>query len=126
GRVVTLRTDRMRTVTGCSSEYEIPADFEVATFLAEAVPMPESPRMTARIRFDHDASRWAREFFPATEIEEDEDGAAIATVRTSGRFWLESELLLWGGRATVLEPEELRRSVADRARETLAQYGGDG
>ena len=82
--------------------------------------------LTARIRFDHDASRWAREFFPATEIEEAEDGSAIATVRTSGRFWLVSELLLWGGRATVLEPDDLRREVADRARETLLQYGGEG
>jgi len=125
GRVVTLRTDRMRSVVPGSLEYEIPADFEVATFVAQDVPRPESPRLAARIRFDHDASRWAREFFPASETEESPDGEVIATVRTSGPFWLVSELLLWGDRATVLEPAELRRSVAERARETLAQYGGD-
>jgi predicted DNA-binding transcriptional regulator YafY len=125
GRVVTLRADRMRSVTPSAVEYDIPDDFEVAAFRREKRPEPEAPELTARIRFDHDASRWAREFFPATEIEEAEDKSAIATVRTSGRFWLVSELLLWGGRATVLEPEDLRREVADRARETLLQYGGD-
>jgi len=123
GRIITLRADRMRRVTPTEREYEIPVEFEVATLRREIVPRPEAPKLTARIRFDVDASRWAREFFPATTIEEEEDGAVVATVRTSGRFWLVSELLLWGGRSRVLEPEGLREELVARARETLAQYG---
>jgi len=122
GRVVTLRADRVRGVAPTDSEYEIPEDFEVARFRQERVPEPAAPELTARIRFDVDASRWAKEFFPATTIEEEEDGAVVATVRTSGRFWLVSELLLWGGRSRVLEPDELREDLAARARETLSQY----
>ena len=124
GRVVTLRADRMRSVTESGGEYEIPADFEVAMFRREGVPEPEEPEIEARIRFDADASRWAREFFPATGIEEERDGSVVATVRTSGRFWLVSELLKWGGRAHVLEPEELRAELVRSARETLGHYGG--
>jgi len=124
GRIVTLRADRMRTVARTETEYEIPQDFEVARFRREGVPEPSEPEIEARIRFDVDAAPWVREFFPATAIEQDEDGSVVATVRTSGRFWLVSELLLWGGWARVVEPEELREELVARARETLSRYGG--
>jgi predicted DNA-binding transcriptional regulator YafY len=112
----------MRRVDLTETDYEIPGDFDVAGFRTEGLPKPDDADMEAVIRFDVDAARWAREFFPATSIEDEEDGGATATVLTSGRFWLLTELLKWGGRARVEAPEELAADLVARAKATLERY----
>ena len=122
GRVVTLRADRIREARLTKDEYVIPDDFEVAQFRREGPPDPEEPTLCARIRFEPEIARFARELFPGSDLEEDPDGALRMTVRTTGRFWLVAELLRWGAQASVLEPPDLRAELLARARETLTQY----
>jgi proteasome accessory factor C len=126
GRVITLRADRVRALADTGEEYDVPADFDVMAWLNEGPPAPETPAMTAVIRFGPEHGRFARELFPSRDLEEDEDGTVTARVRTSGRYWLVFELLRWGAKAEVLEPAELRTTLVDRARETLARYGARG
>jgi predicted DNA-binding transcriptional regulator YafY len=126
GRVITLRVDRIREVEEGAEEYEIPDDFEVSTYRMDSLPEPEGPAHRVRVRFDPDVARFARELFPAQDLEEAEDGAIVATVRTNGVYWLVSEILRWGRGAEVLSPPEFREEVVSRARSALERYGRKG
>jgi predicted DNA-binding transcriptional regulator YafY len=123
----TFRADRIRSAELTETEYEIPDEFEVGSFRRTGPPEPAGPAISATIRFRPDeASRFAREDFPAQETRDEPDGSMVATIRTSSLAWLTAELLMWGGWAEVEGPKELRNELRDRARATLALYRKDG
>ncbi len=122
-RVMTFRADRIRSATPGDEEYEIPDGFEVATYRRQGPPSPVESGVMVTVRFGPEIARFARETFPAREFVEDADGAVTATLQTTGTAWLVSELLRWGGGAVVVDPPEIRRELAERARAALSRYG---
>ncbi len=122
-RVMTFRADRIRSATPGREEYEIPEDFEVAAYRRRGPPSPTDADLVVKIRFDPEIARFARETFPAREFTEEPSGAVMATVMTTGTAWLVSELLRWGAGAEVIEPDEIREQLLERARRTLERYG---
>ena len=54
------------------------------------------------------------------------DGSALEELRFGSPDWLVGEILSYRGEAVVLEPEELRARVAERARELLAELTRSG
>ncbi len=123
-RVMTFRADRIRSAEPGHAGYDIPDEFEVATYRGRGAPDPVGDGVEATIRFGAEIARFAREAFPAHRVVELDDGAVEATLVTSGTAWLVSELLRWGGGAEVVSPPEIRRELRQRATETLARYGG--
>ena len=73
----------------------------------------------ARIHYGKSVARW--------EVERGaqplRDGSAVAEQKVGGLDWLVGEILRFRGDAVVLEPADLRRSVAERARELLSELG---
>lgn len=126
GRVVTIRADRIRAARSGSEEYEIPDEFDVADYRRDEPPEPREEAFTARIRFEPDRARFARELFPARDMTEEADGGVVAVLRSRSTFWLVSELLRWGAGATVMEPARLRDDLVRAAKETLEMYGRTG
>jgi predicted DNA-binding transcriptional regulator YafY len=57
-----------------------------------------------------------RKFFQKQVIETGNDGSIIMDIDTSGRLDLRHWVLSMGTEARVLEPEELRRELADEVR----------
>lgn len=77
-----------------------------------------------KIWFSADQARYIKErkWSKSQEIEDQEDGSIILTMRTSGRWDVVRWVLSYGGDATVLEPEELKKSIADQLTKRLKNY----
>jgi predicted DNA-binding transcriptional regulator YafY len=106
-----FRLDRMRSARVTPEAFEPRPAFE---------PRGLRDARTARVLYDKGvAARWAAER-GATLLK---DGSAVAEMPVGGPEWLVSEILSHRGEAVLLEPEEMRETVASRARELANELG---
>lgn len=87
----------------------------------------EADGIEARILFDAEAARWAREspsFFTVSQ-EETAEGGLLVTLRLRHAEDVTQWLLGWGRHARVLEPPALRQRIADEAAALLRVYQPD-
>jgi predicted DNA-binding transcriptional regulator YafY len=105
-----FRLDRMRSAKVTRERFEPREGFE-PTRLRDA--------RTATLLYDAAIARWAIERGGRLLA----DGTAVRDVPAGSDEWLESEVLSLRGEAVLLEPDELRHSVAARAK-TLAKELG--
>src|ERR671915_1794633 len=100
-----FRLDRMRSARLQREKYEPRPEFEVK----------ELSGPPARIWYSKKIARW--------KVEEGakplEDGAALSERRVGSEEWLMGEILSDRGEAVLLEPEDLRKRVARRAKELV-------
>jgi proteasome accessory factor BC len=101
-----FRLDRMRSASPTDEEFEPRPEFR-----------PERLRdaTIARIWYSPAIARWRRERGARGLV----DGAAIADQPVGSLEWLAAEILGARGDAIVLEPADLRKHVAERARALL-------
>jgi predicted DNA-binding transcriptional regulator YafY len=105
-----FRLDRMRSAKLTRERFEAREGFE-PTRLRDA--------RTAKLLHDKAIARWAIERGARPLA----DGSAVREIPVGSDEWLESEVLSLRGEAVLLEPDELRRSIAARAK-TLAKELG--
>ena len=108
--VRSFRLDRMRSATMASEKFEPRDGFE---------PDRLRDARVARIHYSKQVARWEVE----RGAQQLRDGSATADQKVGGTEWLVGEILRFRGEAVVLEPPDLRRSVARRARELLSELG---
>ena len=103
-----FRLDRMRSASVTEEAFEPRPEF-----------IPERLRgaTIARVWYAPEIARWRLER-GARELV---DGAALADVPVGSLEWLASEILGERGQAIVLEPQDLRAHVAERARALLEE-----
>jgi predicted DNA-binding transcriptional regulator YafY len=117
GAVRTFRLDRIEEITVLQRTFERPHGAHLRG--REDGPRP----IEIRALFDAEVARWVREqrSFFTTEEEDVADGLLVTL-----RVRLESEilpwLLGWGRHVRVLEPESLRRRIAEEARGMLGGH----
>jgi predicted DNA-binding transcriptional regulator YafY len=73
-----------------------------------------------QIWYSPEVARWRLERGAARALK---DGSAIEEVPVGGEEWLIGEILSFRGEAVVLEPTDLRKRIAERARGLLAELG---
>ena len=100
-----FRLDRMRSARLASESFEPREGFEPRG-LRDARP--------ALIWYSPAIARWRTERGGAKPLV---DGAAIEEAAVGSPDWLVGEILSFRGEAVVLEPEDLRRRIAERAKE---------
>jgi predicted DNA-binding transcriptional regulator YafY len=106
-----FRLDRMRSAALTPDRFEPRPGFE---------PRGLRDARTAKVLYLKGvAARWAIER-GATPLK---DGTAVAEMPVGSREWLTGEILSQRGNAVLLEPQEMRKAVADRARELAAELG---
>jgi len=105
-----FRLDRMRSAKLTRERFEPREGFE-PTRLRDA--------RTAKLLYDAEIARWAVERGARPLA----DGSAVREMPVGSDEWLESEVLSLRGEAVLLEPDELRRSVAARAKELAKELG---
>jgi proteasome accessory factor C len=106
-----FRLDRMRTATLTPENFEPRPGFE---------PRGLRDARTAKVLYLKGvAARWAAER-GATPLK---DGTALAEMPVGSAEWLVGEILSQRGEAVLLEPEEMRKTVATRARELAGELG---
>jgi proteasome accessory factor BC len=103
-----FRLDRMRSATLTDETFEPRPGSQPERLRGAAI---------ARVWYGPDIARWLVERGARPLA----DGAAIADLPVGSEEWLASEILAARGQAVVLEPENLRRYVAERARELLRE-----
>jgi len=121
GAIRSFRVDRIIELTLLDQTFEVPADFDIQQYLA-AEPQTQ-PRVQVRMRFVPQAAFLAlddRAFWEA--VEEQPDGSVVVTFAAPDLEWPARVALGYGPHAVVLEPEELRCLVSERARAIVAQY----
>ncbi|MFL5942995.1 MAG: helix-turn-helix transcriptional regulator [Gaiellaceae bacterium] len=105
-----FRLDRMRSAKLTRDKFEAREGFE-PTRLRDA--------RTAQILYDPEIARWAIE----RGAQPLADGGALRELPVGSDEWLEGEVLSLRGEAVLLEPEELRRTIADRAKALAKELG---
>jgi proteasome accessory factor C len=106
-----FRLDRMRSATRLEESYEPRDDFE---------PRKLVDVRTAKILYTPEVARWQVERGAARPLA---DGSAIGDAAVGSQDWLVSEIFGHRGAAVVLEPTDLRRRIAARARELATELG---
>jgi predicted DNA-binding transcriptional regulator YafY len=74
----------------------------------------------ARVHFSPEVARWRIERGTGRPLA---DGSVVEETAVGSTEWLLGEILSFRGEATVVEPPDLRRQIADRARELAQQLG---
>jgi proteasome accessory factor BC len=105
-----FRLDRMRSAKLTRERFEPREGFE-PTRLRDA--------RTAKLLYDKEIARWAIERGARLLT----DGRAVRELPVGSDEWLESEVLSLRGDAVLLEPDELRRSIAARAKALAKELG---
>jgi proteasome accessory factor BC len=105
-----FRLDRMRSAKLTRERFEAREGFE-PTRLRDA--------RTAKLLHDKAIARWAIERGARPLA----DGSAVREIPVGSDEWLESEVLSLRGEAVLLEPDELRRSIAARAKALAKELG---
>jgi proteasome accessory factor C len=106
-----FRLDRMHTATLTSEQFEPRPGFQPRGF--------RDARTAKVLYLKGVAARWAAER-GAVPLK---DGTALAEMPVGSREWLIGEILSHRGEAVLLEPAEMRKEVAARARELANELG---
>jgi len=119
-----LRSFRVDRITGLEltgESFSTPPDFDVRAYLAKE--FKDQPRLAVRLRFLPQAAPVAQASRSVWEtLEEQPDGSIEVTFAAVDLSWAASTVLAYGPMVTVLEPPELRKMVAEWAREIAAKY----
>jgi proteasome accessory factor C len=106
-----FRLDRMKDARLTRERFDPRANFE---------PDRLSDARVARVHFSPAVARWRLERGAARPLA---DGSAVEETAVGSADWLVGEILSFRGEATVVEPADLRRRVATRARELARELG---
>jgi CRISPR-associated endonuclease/helicase Cas3 len=126
GALRTFKLERIQRAELTDKPYTIPADFEPRALLADAwgiwyteaepveVALRFHPRVAGRVR----ETRWHR----SERVEDQPDGSLIWQAQVAEPQEMLPWIRGWGADCEVLEPEALRKALADEARQSAALY----
>jgi predicted DNA-binding transcriptional regulator YafY len=120
--VRSFRVDRILELELCEGVFEMPAGFDVRTFLAQEFKDQAGQRV--RMRFSPQAANVALGNRSSWEaVEEQPDGSVVVSFTAPDLAWAASSVLVYGPLVTVEEPEELRKIVREWAQAIEEKYG---
>jgi predicted DNA-binding transcriptional regulator YafY len=119
--VRTFRVDRIAALSLLDQGFDIPAGFDIHTYLAQEETLQNS--ILVKLRFSPDMAPVAREDRLTWEsMEELPDGGLIVTMLAWDVLWGVSTALAYGPGVTLLEPEEARQTVKEWALAISGNY----
>lgn len=113
--VRTFLLDRISAVAVTGRTFSAPADFSVKDHFRQAWGLLKGAALvTVRVRFARGTARVIREgrWHDTQRLEEQSDGSVVLAVRVAGWEEIKRWVMSFGSQAEVIEPEELRKSVA--------------
>ncbi len=124
--VRTFKLDRLERAERLPERYEIPADFDSASHLADAWGiMTGDTLVDVRLRFSPDVAAYIseRRWHPSQTLEPLPDGSTLMSFQVSDPREMTPWIRSWGASVEVLEPASLREELAAEARALAALYG---
>ncbi|MBI2831938.1 MAG: WYL domain-containing protein [Chloroflexi bacterium] len=125
--VRTFKVERIEDIQETSETYVIPPDFDANTYFKPAWGITvEGEVATVRLKFVHELARLMEEtvWHPSQILEKQSDGSVIMTLKVFDTREFCSWILGWGEKVEVLEPDSLKRAVAETAVAMLGVYAG--
>lgn len=117
----TFRVDRIQEMRLLDQTFDLPAEFDIHAYLKEEQAVREGLAVT--MRFAPRVAAMARAYAIAWEaVEEQPDGSLIVTLYAPDLNWAVSTALAYGPAVTVIAPEEVRCTVAERAQAVVDLY----
>jgi predicted DNA-binding transcriptional regulator YafY len=112
-----FRLDRMSSLQSLDKTFIRPASYKMAR------PEEDTRKVVARVLFCPDAAPWVRESRPyyITAMEDRQD-YLLVTMNAHTETELVPWLLGWGEQVEVIEPESLKRRLADEAKKIYEKY----
>ncbi|MFN7811070.1 MAG: helix-turn-helix transcriptional regulator [Planctomycetia bacterium] len=102
----------------------------IEALLADSITIYRStePARRYRVRIDAERARWACEkpFHPRQRVRRQADGGVVLEIERAWDAEMIPQLLALGSHAEVLEPADVRESIAAEARQIAARYAGRG
>jgi predicted DNA-binding transcriptional regulator YafY len=117
---------RIRRATLATASYEIPPDFRLRDYMADAFAIQKGEKPVAvSIRFAPRQARWIRErrWHRTARVQELLDGGLVLQLRIAETSEIRRFVLQFGSEAEVLAPRSLRDAVARELQAALAVYG---
>jgi predicted DNA-binding transcriptional regulator YafY len=105
--------------------FERPKDFDLSRHLAGSFGIYHGEGdLVARVRFRPAVARYVLEgrWHPSQKLTREPDGSVLGEFRLSATTELKAWVLSFGANAVVLEPDSLRREIAEELRKCLAAY----
>lgn len=125
-QIRTFKVDRISAVEVQERQFSRPPDFNPSEILSGSLGIfqGDGPIQTVRIRFSRQVARVVAERtqHPSQRLTPQPDGTLLAEFELSSFEELSSWLLSWGAHAEVLQPPELRNSIAETLQQALAVY----
>jgi predicted DNA-binding transcriptional regulator YafY len=116
-----FRVDRMEEIALTDQVFQVPASFDIQSYLAGE--FEAQTQMQARMRFAPQGATVARHNRAYWEtLDEQPDGSVEVTLLSPDLYWAASTVLAYGPWVTVIEPEELRKMVAEWAAAIAKKY----
>ncbi len=120
---------RIRSLKETGERFNRPADFRIADYMDASfrVMHGDGPPQRVRVRFTPEAARYVRErvWHPSQKVQELKAGGLALTMKVNHLLEVKRWVLSYGAGCEVLEPEELRREVAEEVRRVADLYGSD-
>jgi predicted DNA-binding transcriptional regulator YafY len=117
----TFRVDRIVELMLLDEGFQVPADFDIHGYLDKEPP--SQLRIIVRLHFAAEAASTVLDERPLwNTMDKQPDGSVVVTFASPNLDWAARMALSYGPHATVLEPEELRTLVIERARAIAALY----
>lgn len=119
-----FRLDRIREAKATAHKFQLPSDFAIENYLKDSWQLGKGELITVKLRFFPPISRLIREntWHHTQEIQELPDDSLIFKVRVEGTFEIKRWILSWGCGAMCLEPEKLRKEIAQELMELVEGY----
>jgi predicted DNA-binding transcriptional regulator YafY len=113
-----FRLERMDALELLSETFKRPVDFTL-----EKLRQDEPGKMVVHAVFDKEVARWVCESPPYYTVgQEETDEGLLVTLRVRQESEILQWLLSWGRSVRVLEPESLRKRLAEEAEAVLRNY----
>jgi len=122
GREVPFRVDRIRSIEMLERGYDVPDDFDVASYRRDELYFPSDEDLVVKVRFDADLARLIKESSPTGTVRPGPRGTVVRTLRTNQPRWVVDWVLQYGPQAEILEPESVRELMRTVCGEVLEAY----
>jgi len=124
GDILTLAVERIQKITETGSSFEYQKDFDPEELLESAFDIVYGDPIDVKIWFSADQARYIKErkWSKTQKIEDQDDGSIVLSMETSGGWDVVRWVLKYGGKAKILEPNELKKEIINELRSAQSNY----
>ncbi len=124
GALRTFKLERIQQIELTDQLYEIPADFDVNSYLKSSWGIVADEEVEVQLRFSPLVAARVKEctWHPSQSLREQENGTLDFAVTVAGTMEITPWILSWGAEVEVLSPPQLRDKIAETVRRLCSTY----